>query len=59
LKTLREIGAFVNLTQQVSMRQVGNDVHVLTSAERTFMRAMILALQNLPPVTLEVEVAGD
>ena len=41
------------------MRQVGNDVHVLTSAERTFMRAMILALQNLPPVTLEVEVAGD
>jgi hypothetical protein len=55
MNTLREIGVFVNQTQHVSMRQVGQDVPVLTIAEQTSMRAMILALQNLPPITLEVE----
>jgi hypothetical protein len=59
MNSLRELGAFCNFTQGVSMRNIGRAVSVLTSAERTSLRAMILALENLPPATLEVEFVGD
>ncbi|MEA2602181.1 MAG: hypothetical protein QOF89_3173 [Acidobacteriota bacterium] len=68
MNTLREIGEFVGLGNatpqqpgkpvraQITMRSVGANVPVLSSSERTSMRAMILGLQNLPPISLEAEV---
>jgi len=41
------------------MRAVGNIVPLLSSSERTSMKAMIRGLQSLPPISLEVEVIGD
>lgn len=58
MNTLREIGTFVG-EAHVSMRRVGEIVPLLTSAQRNSMRAMILGLQNLPPIGLEVGAVGD
>jgi hypothetical protein len=67
MNTLREIGEFVGLGRatpphpgqpiraQITMRSVGNKVPVLNIIERTSMRAMILGLQKLPPISLEAE----
>jgi hypothetical protein len=38
-----------------TMRTVGLQVPVLTNDQRSSMRAMILGLQNLPPISLEAE----
>jgi hypothetical protein len=50
MNTLQQIGASVGLSgAAISLRSAGNRVSQLTSLERTSMRAMITALQNLPP----------
>lgn len=59
MNSLREIGMFVGMSPGTSMRAVGNIVTLLSSRERTSMRAMILGLQNLPPISLEVEPVGN
>jgi hypothetical protein len=59
MNTLREIGEFVGMSPRTSMRAVGNIVPLLSSSERTSMHAMILGLQNLPPISLEAEAVGD
>lgn len=55
MNTLRQIGEFVGISPGTSMRAVGDILPVLSSVERTSMRAMILRLQNLnlPPISLE------
>ena len=67
MNTLREIGEFVGLgnatpshpgkliREQITMRSVSHNVPVLNNTERTSMRAMILGLQKLPPISLEAE----
>jgi len=67
MNTLREIGEFVGLGNatpshpgkpiraQITMRSVSHNVPVLNNTERTSMRAMILGLQKLPPISLEAE----
>ena len=67
MNTLRQIGEFVGLgnatpphvgrpiREQITMRAIGNRVPLLSSSERTSMRAMIRGLQALPPISLEVE----
>jgi hypothetical protein len=40
---------------QPTMRWVGNIVPVLNISERTSMRTMLQALQNLPPISLEAD----
>jgi hypothetical protein len=59
MNTLREIGTFVGLAPVVSMRGVGDRVPLLSSSERTSMSAMMLGLQNLPSISLEVEIVGE
>jgi hypothetical protein len=66
MNTLREIGHFVgevpspaNPSGMISLRSVQSLLPVLSPIERTSMRAMIAALQRLPPLTLDVEVAGN
>ena len=41
------------------MSTVKDIVPVLSGAQRASMRAMIVALQHLPPLTLDVEIVGD
>ena len=66
MNSLREIGEFVGLGNatphpgrpiraQITMRAAAANVAVLSSSERSSIRAMIVALQNLPPISLEVE----
>jgi hypothetical protein len=54
---LRDIVKFVSREDEHlgSMRGVPNFVPVLSGNERVSMRAMIAALQRLPPITLEAE----
>jgi hypothetical protein len=58
MNTLQEIGAFVGMSP-ASMRSVGTLTPLLSTIERTSMQAMILALQNLPPISLDAETVGD
>jgi hypothetical protein len=69
MNTLREILEFVGLSgpnrfvpapgntgfTDPTMRTVGLQVPILTNDQRSSMRAMILGLQNLPPISLEAE----
>src|SRR3954463_8231037 len=69
---LREILEFVGLSgpnkfipgpgelpAKPTMRGVGTLVSVLGIREQTSLRAMIPALQNLPPINLEIEVEDN
>jgi precorrin-3B methylase len=58
MNTLQEIGTFVGIAQGASMRDAGDLVPPLSGTERTSMRAMIGALQRLPPVSLDAEIVG-
>jgi len=55
MNTLRQMAAFVGMGPGGDMRGMPNFVSVLTGIERTSMRAMIQALQSLPPISLEAE----
>jgi hypothetical protein len=70
MNSLSEIVAFTGVTgtaglrlgapfRHASMRSVGSIVPLLSSAGQNSMRAMILELQNLPPIGLEAELVGD
>src|SRR5271154_554720 len=58
MDSLRQIAAFVGMEHAGDMRGVPNFVPVLSESERTSMRAMIKALQGLPPISLEAEAAA-
>lgn len=67
MNTLKEIGEFVGLGNatpprpgkpiraQITMRSVKDSVPVLSNIEQTSMKSMIIALQNLPSISLEAE----
>jgi hypothetical protein len=57
MNTLRQVSAFVGGSN--SMRRVGDIVPLLSQAQRTSMRSMILGLKHLPPISLEAEAVGD
>jgi hypothetical protein len=73
MNTLRELGEFVGLGEatparadgqerlrkQISMRSVGSNLPVLSSSQRSSIRAMILALPGLLPISLEAESIGN
>ena len=72
MNTLRQLGEFVGLgaatprakpgqpiRKPITLRSVSNNLHILNSSQRSSMRAMILALPNLPAITLEVEPVGE
>jgi hypothetical protein len=70
MNTLREIAAFTGVTseagqrpgkpvRQASIRTVGSLVTLLTSSQRSSMRAMIEGLQQLPLISLDAEINGD
>src|SRR5436305_6942574 len=70
MNSLREIVAFTGVTgdagrhgrdssRKPTMRTIGNIIPLLDSKEKTSMRAMILGLQRLPPITLEGELVGE
>jgi hypothetical protein len=67
MNSLRDIGNFVGIPQgsashlnqsSIGMRLAAQLVPTLTGNQRTSMRAMISALPNLPPVTLDAQIVG-
>ena len=73
MNKLRELGEFVGLGDATPMSVTGQAIRnpvtmwsvgerlspVLSGDERTSLRAMILALPRLPPISLEVEATGN
>lgn len=59
MDSLRQIAAFVGMEHIGDMRGVANFIPVLSEPERTSMRAMIKALQSLPPITLDAGAAPE
>lgn len=70
MNTLSEILAFTDVTGTVGLhvgepfrlaglRAVGDLVPLLSDTGRTSMRAMILELENLPPIALEAKLIGN
>lgn len=70
MRSLQELVAFTGVTttagerigkpiRRASMRASGDMVSLLSDADRHSMRALALALQRLPSISLDAEIVGD